>query len=166
MWADAHPDTVHGDATALPFIDGAFHAAVTSPTYGNRLADSHRAKDGSRRNSYTHNLRALTGDEDYVLDDNNTGKLRATSAKYWDLHVKAYVELSRVLDPDDGVIVLNTSDHIASGEVVQVTIAHHAVLVAIGWNVAAVIQVATPRLRYGANSAARVAHEDIAIFVR
>lgn len=44
-WASAHPDTQVGDATALPFADGSFSAVVTSPCYGNRMADHHIAKD-------------------------------------------------------------------------------------------------------------------------
>lgn len=44
-WAACHPDTVTGDATALPFADGEFTAAATSPCYGNRMKDSHQAQD-------------------------------------------------------------------------------------------------------------------------
>lgn len=44
-WASAHPDTQVGDATALPFPAGSFGGIVTSPCYGNRMADHHVAKD-------------------------------------------------------------------------------------------------------------------------
>jgi len=55
-WACAHPDTIVGDATALPFPDESFDAVMTSPCYGNRMADHHNAKDGSRRITYKHTL--------------------------------------------------------------------------------------------------------------
>ena len=43
------------------FSDATFDMVVTSPTYGNRMADHHNAKDGRRRITYTHNLgRTLT----------------------------------------------------------------------------------------------------------
>lgn len=49
-WATVHTDTQVGNALALPFASGVFDAVITSPTYGNRLAD-HRARDGSYRHS-------------------------------------------------------------------------------------------------------------------
>ena len=62
-WADLHLDTHVGNALALEFSDGVVDAIVTSPTYGNRMADNHNAKDGSVRRSYTHDLgRQLTQD--------------------------------------------------------------------------------------------------------
>ena len=50
-WANCHPDTVVGDALALPFEDESFDGCLTSCCYGNRMADSHNAKDGSLRRS-------------------------------------------------------------------------------------------------------------------
>ena len=46
-WAHHHPRTMVGDATALPFGDCTFGAVMTSPAYGNRLADSY-AGEGCR----------------------------------------------------------------------------------------------------------------------
>ena len=51
VWSDTHADTILGDAI------------VTSPTYGNRMADSRIARDGSYRRSYSHDMRASVGDD-------------------------------------------------------------------------------------------------------
>src|SRR5690606_16073322 len=67
-YADMHLDTVHGSALDLPFDPETFAAIVTSPTYGNRLADSHNASDPERRRSYTHDL-------GHDLDPDNSGTL-------------------------------------------------------------------------------------------
>jgi len=55
-WATMHPNTVVGNTLYLPFRTGAFAGMITSPTYGNRHADHHNAKDPSFRHSYTHTL--------------------------------------------------------------------------------------------------------------
>ncbi|MDA8315919.1 MAG: hypothetical protein M0010_12235 [Actinomycetota bacterium] len=44
-WAAYHRRTLVGDATALPFPDHAFEVAMSSPAYGNRMADTHNARD-------------------------------------------------------------------------------------------------------------------------
>src|SRR5712692_2421523 len=38
-WATQHPRTIVANALALPFAPGTFDAVITSPAYGNRLAD-------------------------------------------------------------------------------------------------------------------------------
>lgn len=53
----------------MPYKDTFFDAICVSPVYGNRVSDSHNAKDGSKRVTYTHMLgRKLT--------DGNTGCLQ------------------------------------------------------------------------------------------
>src|SRR5690606_6685178 len=48
--APAHVEMHVGDAANMTWArDGEFDAIVTSPTYGNRMADHHNARDGSRR---------------------------------------------------------------------------------------------------------------------
>lgn len=44
-WAAHDPRVIVGDAGALPFADDTFDVAAFSPCYGNRMADSHVAKD-------------------------------------------------------------------------------------------------------------------------
>ena len=60
---------INGDALSLPFANDTFDAIVTSPTYSNRMADSHNAKDGSKRNTYRHTLGR-------ALHSNNSGQLQ------------------------------------------------------------------------------------------
>jgi hypothetical protein len=72
--APRHPLDLVADAEALPFADGTFAAIMTSPTFGNRMADYFHAKDNSRRNSYVHALRDVLGDPDYELHPHNTAR--------------------------------------------------------------------------------------------
>lgn len=68
-WAAMHPATIVGDATALPFPDHSFEMAATSPSYGNRMADHHEARDGSYRRTYRHVLGR-------PLNPNNSGGMQ------------------------------------------------------------------------------------------
>ena len=126
------------------------------------MSDSHKAQDTSRRVSYTHNLRKLTGDEDRTLLDNNAGKFYAWQDAYWELHRKAWEEMYRLLKPG-GYFILNTSDFIRDFQVIPVTDRHVAVLTAIGFIEVRRFAITTPRMRYGSNSDARVDHEDIVV---
>ena len=105
-WANLHPATIVGNALALPFADASFDAVVTSPCYGNRFADHHNAKDGSRRRSYRHDLGR-------PLHPANSGQLQWGPA-YRAFHERAWAEVRRVLKPD-GMFVLNVSNHIRGG---------------------------------------------------
>ena len=53
-WAVVHRHTVCGDSTLEAWIDETFDAIVTSPPYGNRLADG--PSKGSKRISYADGL--------------------------------------------------------------------------------------------------------------
>jgi len=154
---------VRGDSSRLPFRTQTFDAAVTSPTYGNRFADKHRALDGSVRRSYTHDLRASQG-EDYALHPNNTGGMK-WGREYWRLHGAVYDEVWRVL-VDGGLFVVNVSDFIARKKVVRVVDWHRRALMARGFEVVDVVHVDTPRLRHGANRDARVDGEAVIVSLK
>lgn len=147
-WAALHPRTRQGSALDLPTGLGTFAAVVTSPCYGNRMADSHNAADPERRRSYTHDLgRTLHPDNTGTLHWRNGGK---GSLGYRDFHEQAWGQVVTVLDPG-GVLVLNIKDHYRDGLLQPVSAWHTAVLGSLGLNYIDSQSVTTPRLRAGAN---------------
>lgn len=155
-WASSHSRTVVGDATALPFADGTFDAVLTSPAYGNRMADRYAGDpSGSRRITY----RIALGRE---LSDGSGAALQWGDA-YRDLHRRAWAEARRVLRPG-GRLILNISDHVRAGRRMFVADWHVATLLELGFTLAAAATVDTPRMRFGANHGARVEGELVAAF--
>lgn len=111
-WAAAHPNTLVGDATALPFADDTFDAVATSPAYGNRMADSFVARDSGRRAFYSLALgRRLSP---------GSGTALQWGEAYRELHARATGEMVRVVKPG-GLILVNIKDHRRNHEVVPVT---------------------------------------------
>ena len=55
-WATQSPLTVVGNALDVAALCPVTDCIVTSPCYGNRMADHHDAKDSSRRITYKHKL--------------------------------------------------------------------------------------------------------------
>ncbi len=143
------------DAMVLPFPDRSFSAICTSPTYGNRMADHHRARDGSRRITYTHVL-------GHRLSSHNSGAMQF-GEDYCFLHRVVWQECWRVLERR-GILVLNVSDHIRHGKVVPVSQWHKQALEAIGFRLVAEYLVKTQRMRYGQNGNLRVDGEYVYVF--
>jgi len=147
-----------GDATDMPFSDDYFDAICTSPTYGNRMADSfidHQIEKKYKRNTYTHALGRK-------LSDNNSGGMQ-WGVEYRKLHVKAWQECSRVLK-NGGVFILNISDHIRAGKRVEVTDWHIGILCELGFKEIEHIKCETRRQRFGQNHSLRVKYESIVVF--
>jgi hypothetical protein len=163
-WAIQAPvcvDMHTGDAESLPYRDNAFAAGFTSVTYGNRMADKHRARDKSKRNTYTH----VYGEP---LELENTGTMhftgkRKSSMNYCIKTKRCYIELRRILD-EDAIFILNVSDHIRKGKRIRTTLWHRLTLQSLGFEVIEEERVYTPRLRQGANHDKRVAYESIIVF--
>ena len=133
---------VHGDATALPFPDGHFDGAFTSPTYGNRMADHFKATTPKGRNTYRHKI-------GHELDAQNTGRMQ-WGKKYKALHVAAWRELARVLSPGSP-FVLNIKDHYRAGHRQYVTAWHINTLQQAGFVVIEHRHIRVPSLKFGAN---------------
>ena len=154
-WAEMHNKTICGDSTTLSkmFPENNFDVICTSPTYGNRMADSHNAKDGSKRNTYTHTL----GRE---LNRNNSGKMQWGN-NYKSLHIKVYEECKKVLK-DDGFFILNIKNHIRKGQEIDVFGWHLSILFELGF---ILIQLETLNLKgngFGQNAKIRTGFEYVA----
>lgn len=143
------------DAEFCNFGEKQFDAICTSPTYGNRMADHHNAKDGSRRITYTHYL-------GHKLTDGNTGSMQFGDA-YKRKHFFTYRNILDHLAPG-GIFILNISDHVRKGLIVPVTDWHSATLSNLGMSLIKTYHVKTPRHRYGANRNARVPYESVLVF--
>lgn len=184
-WSNAElfggPDRLQivGDSLVeLPKLGAAsFGAVLTSPAYGNRMADKHEARDKckscagsgvlghgeckvcrglglSRRNTYRHRLGR-------ALSENNGGGMQ-WGPDYRDLHRNVWRESVAVLQPG-GRFVVNCSNHIRQGALVDVCAWHRDVLVELGMVLVEVIEVETRRQRHGANGHLRVAGEEIIV---
>lgn len=155
-WAALHPDTQVGSALDLPFDDEAFDAIVTSPTYGNRLADHHNASDPERRRSYTHDLGR-------PLHEDNSGAMQWGSA-YREFHTQAWAEAWRIVRPG-GRFVLNIKDHVRDGERQHVAGWHVTELILVGFELLWCVDVGTRQLRQGENAELRF-DEQVFVFGR
>lgn len=153
-WAAVDPRITLGNALALPWPAGYFDAVATSPAYGNRMADHHEARDGSRRHTYRHTLGR-------PLSSHNAGALQ-WGDDYRQFHRQAWAEARRVLRPG-GVFVLNCKDHIRAGKLQPVTDWHISELQRQGFVLVDRVQVACPGQRYGANHDKRMDYETVAV---
>jgi len=144
-----------GDAANLQFANCEFDAICTSPTYGNRMADHYNESNASKRITYRHYLGR-------PLSEGNTGKMQ-WGEEYRQKHVEIYKECLRVLK-SDGLMILNVSDHIRKGQVVNVVEWHKETLLSFGMKLIDEIKIETPRMRFGQNYNSRVRHECILVF--
>lgn len=167
-WADQHPNTICGDSRDLGgvldragVIEG-ISAVVTSPTYGNRMADSYA---GDKKGSTRHTYRVYLGRE---LSGGNSGGMQ-WGKKYRDLHSdvwgQVFGELVRgaTRGGGSGMAFINVSNHIRGGKEVDVVRWHVQELIRQGFRIVDLVPVQTARLRHGANSEKRVAAERIIV---
>jgi hypothetical protein len=127
-------------------------------TYGNRMADHHVAKDSSKRMTYTHQLGR-------PLSENNSGAMN-WGPKYWDFHIAAWREQTRILKPG-GLFILNVKDFYRTRtinrtrvtEQVEVCQWHLDTLTDLGYQVEREVIVPVRGMRMGANHKKRMGHE-------
>jgi len=143
-----------GDARDLSWTTGV-DAICTSPTYANRMADSHEAKDESRRITYTHYLGRK-------LSAGNSGAMQ-WGDKYRELHECVWKECWRLL-PLNGKMIVNVSNHIRKGIEIDVVGWHESCLKKIGFVLVNHVKVETPRMKFGQNSEKRIRNESVLVF--
>jgi hypothetical protein len=148
--------TTQASTRALPFAADTFAGCVGSPVYPNRMRDHHTAKDKSKRNTYTHRMRDLTGDPTRKLHPDNVGAMN--DRQYAAASAEHIAEMIRVTDAG-GFLILNVSNSIADEH------ENNAVEMWLNWltlrrcHIREVCPVSTRRLRHGANWEARTEHE-------
>lgn len=136
---------------------GSCGLVITSPTYGNRMADRHEpgAEDRSTRITYRHKLgRRLTA--------GNSGGLQ-WGATYRLFHDEAWRLVWETLLPG-GFFLLNMKDHVRDDEVQPVTNWHKTTLETIGFSMVEERWVGVPGMRFGANRNQRVDHESVSLW--
>lgn len=158
-WASMHPATEWGDTfDTLPrwIHHGVrFDAVCTSPTYGNRMADHHEAKDASKRNTYRHAL-------ERPLSPNNSGAMQ-WGVEYRSFHERAWYLVHEILRPG-GRFVLNVKDHIRRDVLQPVVAWHRATCLLIGFTLSAVQTVELSGNGFGQNGNTRVPYEVVLVF--
>lgn len=181
-WAAMHPRTIVGDALRMPFRADTFDAIVTSPTYGNRMADQYDGAGRCRRCSGVGDLEGETCTRcggsgrdrskryTYRIALKRPPHARSTvrlawGPGYWHRHWSAWVEARRVLRPG-GIFILNVSDFEKAGELIPVVGWHRARLIDLGFVFAGCEDVTTARMGHGANRDARADAENVLIFYK
>ena len=144
-----------GDILSPPWGPNSFDAIVTSPTYGNRMADSFKASNPRRRYTYTHKLGRK-------LSANNSGAMQ-WGKKYRYFHVDAWRVITTLLKPD-GVLVLNMADHIRNRQRQYVTRWHVKTLCDLGFIPVQGRRVETAGMRDGQNRESRLGFEYVIKF--
>lgn len=148
-----------GNALSLPFRDHTFDAICTSPTYGNRMADSfidNQPGKHYKRNTYTHTLGRK-------LHPDNSGQIQ-WGDKYKNFHERAWKECLRVLKPG-GKFCLNIKDHIRNKTIQPVTQWHIDTLKSNNLILKAHYKILVSGLTYGSNPN-RLEYESILYFLK
>jgi hypothetical protein len=124
---------------------GGVDIVATSPTYGNRMADHHDAKDGSTRRSYRHDLGRMPTD--------GSSAVLHWGPAYWRFHATALACMFGMLWPG-GLLLYNVKDLVRGNAMTQATLWHLGAAIAAGFEPDGprfAITVPADGLRYGEN---------------
>ena len=154
-WAGQHPLTVVGSALRTGFDNESFDAVVTSPCFGNRMADNYEAKDDSKRHTYRHYLGRSPSE--------GSAAVMQWGEDYKHFHTEAWLESKRVLKPN-GMLIVNIKDHIRDGKIQFVTKWHTDALIGLGFKQVNTVIIPTAGLTHGENFNQRIPHESLLIF--
>jgi hypothetical protein len=194
-WAVMSQFTICGDSTDLPAAwNNTFAAVVTSPTYGNRMADHHEPGGCTTCGGLgyieidTTTLGSVQFERrrDECPKCNGTGKESSKRNTYrhtlgrplsdnntgqFQYSQARYYELHEAVYTQcwrviepDGLMIVNVSNHIRQGEEVNVCSMHQQILKDIGFTLVTRQQVTTPRNGFGQNGQLRVDHEMIYVY--
>jgi tRNA G10 N-methylase Trm11 len=152
-WAEQEDSTICGDSFAVVPTLGLFDAILTSPAYGNRMADDFNASNSSSRITYRHRLGR-------PLSERTTANCHFGRKKleYETLHEGIWKVCVEALKPG-GVFILNCKDFIANGETKEVTKWHISVLEGLGLLTESEEKVPSKGMRFGANREKRIDYE-------
>ena len=153
LWEHRRKSVKKADATNLPYADASMDVVVTSPPYGNRMADR-RSTDGDNRVNYADRRGADAG-------TNDAAGLQ-WGDQYQVLMATIWTEVRRVLKPG-GVLILNCKDHVRAGAVQRVTRWHCNALKRLGLTFIDFDWADAPGVRGVANSDARTTDEYVAV---
>lgn len=162
-WAAAHKRTRLGDALHMPRAwGGRFDLTITSPDYGNRMADDFESRDnGFARKGYRWSLGRKLSPASIVS---------AWGPEYRSSHAALLREMIRVTRPAftggdhlGGLIVINASDHVRDGELIEVVEWYRQALDELDCTIEQDIPVSTSRMGYGANRTLRAKVERILV---
>lgn len=121
-----------------------YDAIVTSPTYGNRMADKHvpGPNDKSKRLTYRHTLgRDLT--------DNNSGGMQ-WGREYRVFHMVAWQKVWQLLAPG-GLFLLNVKDHVRKSELISASKWHKEWCEQLGFTLLDDIHIPVRGMGFGQN---------------
>lgn len=137
-------------------VDGSYDIVVTSPTYGNRMADHHvpSPEDVSVRNTYTHVLGRQPSE--------GSSSTMQWGDEYRQFHARFIRTTSTILAPG-GLFLLNVSDHIRKGVKQPVVAWYKGQLRLNRFELVEDIVIPTKRLKMGANSESRVDGEHLLV---
>lgn len=167
-WACQHDQIISGDS--IEVINGwlrarfkyEFDAIITSPAYGNRMADQSMLPDRGAGLRHTYNTYAYKLGRRLDMKSGARYSWHGSQGKmYRLLHMKVWMACVKLLDPGQ-LMIVNVSNYMrkqAPNGVEPVAQWHRETLERLGMEVIESIPVKTPRQRQGANGDRRMARE-------